>query len=100
MCSTWFVAAGIVAALSAAPVFARQNAVQTTADGLCTVTVALPAPAAPGGRGGTIYLTDDGVILVDSKNDRMHDDIVAKVRSLTDKPIKHVVLTHNHQDHL
>ena len=122
-------------------------------DGLCTVTVQLPAApagagrgAAPAGRAGgagagtapapsaitpqstrlvkvrddvyliqntndvvadigafggniTIYLTDDGVVLIDSKNDRMHDDVVAKVRSLTDKPIKYVVLTHNHQDH-
>jgi len=54
-----------------------------------------------GALGGniTIYLTDDGVVLVDAKNDRMHDDVVANVRSLTDKPIKYVVLTHNHQDH-
>jgi glyoxylase-like metal-dependent hydrolase (beta-lactamase superfamily II) len=54
-----------------------------------------------GALGGnvTIYLTDDGVILVDSKNEQMHDDIVSKVRSLTDKPIKYVVLTHNHGDH-
>jgi cyclase len=47
----------------------------------------------------TVYLTDQGVILIDSKNDQMHDDVVAKVKSLTDKPIKYVVLTHNHQDH-
>ena len=47
----------------------------------------------------TIYLTDDGVVLVDSKNERMHDDLIAKVRSLTDAPVKYVVLTHNHADH-
>src|SRR6266478_387762 len=46
-----------------------------------------------------VYLTDEGVILVDSKNDRLHDDVVAKVRSLTGKPIKYVILTHNHSDH-
>lgn len=46
----------------------------------------------------TVYLADEGVILIDSKNDQMHDDVVAKVKSLTDKPIKYVVLTHNHQD--
>jgi len=46
-----------------------------------------------------VYLTDDGAILVDSKNERLHDDVVAKVRSLTDKPIKYVILTHNHDDH-
>ncbi len=47
----------------------------------------------------TVYLTDDGVMLFDSKNAQMHDDVVAKVRSLTDKPIKYVVLTHSHADH-
>lgn len=47
----------------------------------------------------TVYLTDEGAILVDAKNDKVHDDIVAKVRTLTDKPIKYVILTHNHGDH-
>jgi len=47
----------------------------------------------------TVLLTSDGAVLVDSKNDRTHDDVVAKVKSLTDKPIKYVVLTHNHADH-
>jgi cyclase len=47
----------------------------------------------------TVYLTDEGVILIDSKNDQMHDDVVAKVKSLTDKPVKYVVLTHHHPDH-
>jgi cyclase len=46
-----------------------------------------------------VYLTPDGVLLVDCKFEPMHDDIVAKVKSLTDKPIKYVVLTHNHGDH-
>jgi cyclase len=54
-----------------------------------------------GSYGGNIavFLTDEGVVLVDSKNERTHDDVVAKVKSLTDKPIKYVVLTHNHADH-
>jgi len=46
-----------------------------------------------------VYLTPDGVILVDCKFEPMHDDIVSKVKSLTDKPIKYVILTHNHADH-
>ncbi len=46
-----------------------------------------------------VYLTPDGVLLVDCKFDPMHDDIVAKVKSLTDKPVKYVILTHNHGDH-
>jgi cyclase len=51
------------------------------------------------GGNASIFLTDDGVILIDSKSDREHDDLIAKVKSLTDKPIKYVVLTHNHGDH-
>jgi cyclase len=51
------------------------------------------------GGNATIFLTDAGVILIDSKNDKEHDDLIAKVKSLTDKPIKYVVLTHNHGDH-
>lgn len=54
-----------------------------------------------GQKGGnvTVILTREGVILVDAKNDRMHDDIVAKVKSVTDRPIRYMVLTHNHGDH-
>ena len=47
----------------------------------------------------TIYLTNAGVILVDSKFARVHDDVVQKIKSLTDKPVKYLVLTHNHGDH-
>src|SRR5437762_4566640 len=51
------------------------------------------------GSNTTVYLTDEGVILVDTKFERNHDDIVAKVKTLTDKPIKYVINTHAHQDH-
>lgn len=51
------------------------------------------------GGNALIYLTDEGVILVDSKSEREHDDLIAKIKSLTDKPIKYVILTHNHGDH-
>src|SRR5579871_5802034 len=51
------------------------------------------------GGNATFYLTDAGVILVDSKSDGEHDDLLAKLKTLTDKPIKYVILTHNHGDH-
>jgi len=51
------------------------------------------------GGNATIWLTNDGVVLIDSKSEREHDDLIAKVKSLTDKPIKYVILTHNHGDH-
>ena len=47
----------------------------------------------------TVYLGKDGVALVDAKYARAHDDVITKVKSLTDKPIKYVILTHNHGDH-
>jgi cyclase len=54
-----------------------------------------------GQNGGnvTVIVTGDGVILVDSKNERMHDDLIAKVKSVTGQPIRYMVLTHNHGDH-
>jgi cyclase len=51
------------------------------------------------GGNAIVFVTSDGVILVDTKNDRMHDDLVTKVKSLTNQPIKYAVLTHNHADH-
>lgn len=46
-----------------------------------------------------VYPTDEGVLLVDTKFAPMHAFIVEQVRSLTDRPIKLVVVTHNHADH-
>ena len=51
------------------------------------------------GGNATVLLTNDGVVLIDTKNDRVHDDLVSKVKSLTDRAIKYAVLTHSHGDH-
>ena len=53
------------------------------------------------GEGGNVavYVTSEGVILGDDMFDRNHDDIVAQVKTLTDKPIKYVFNTHQHDDH-
>jgi glyoxylase-like metal-dependent hydrolase (beta-lactamase superfamily II) len=53
------------------------------------------------GEGGNVavYVTDEGVILVDDMFDRNHADILAQVKSVTDKPLKYVVNTHQHDDH-
>jgi glyoxylase-like metal-dependent hydrolase (beta-lactamase superfamily II) len=53
------------------------------------------------GEGGntTVYVTGEGVILVDVKFERNHDDIVAKVKTLTDRPIRYVFNSHWHGDH-
>src|SRR5207237_5038934 len=53
------------------------------------------------GEGGntTVLLTSEGVVLVDDKFERNYDDIVTKVTSLTDKPVKYIINTHAHGDH-
>ena len=53
------------------------------------------------GEGGNVavYVTGDGVILVDDMFDRNHADILAQVKSVTDQPIRYVINTHQHDDH-
>jgi glyoxylase-like metal-dependent hydrolase (beta-lactamase superfamily II) len=53
------------------------------------------------GEGGNVavYVTSEGVILVDDMFDRNHADILAQVKSVTDKPIRYVLNTHQHDDH-
>jgi cyclase len=53
------------------------------------------------GDGGNVavYITEEGVILVDDKFDYDYTDIVDKVKSLTNQPIKYVLNTDHHADH-
>jgi cyclase len=53
------------------------------------------------GEGGNVavYVTGEGVVLVDDMFDRNHADILAQVKSVTDRPLKYVVNTHQHDDH-
>jgi cyclase len=53
------------------------------------------------GDGGNVavYITNEGVILVDDKYDQDHEAIVSNVKSVTDQPIKYILSTHYHADH-
>jgi len=53
------------------------------------------------GDGGNVavFLTDEGVILVDDKYERDYEGIMTHVKSLTAKPVKYVLSTHYHADH-
>ncbi|HET8697445.1 MAG TPA: MBL fold metallo-hydrolase, partial [Gammaproteobacteria bacterium] len=53
------------------------------------------------GEGGNVavYVTPEGVILVDDMFYRNTEDIVAKVATITAKPIVYVLNTHQHDDH-
>jgi len=54
------------------------------------------------GRGGNVgfYVGPDAVVVVDSQFKDLAPGIVAKIKSVTDKPIKYLVNTHHHGDHV
>jgi cyclase len=47
----------------------------------------------------TALITNEGVVLVDDKFDVDHNNIMAELKKITDKPIKYVINTHHHGDH-
>lgn len=53
------------------------------------------------GSGGNVAVltTPEGVVLVDDKFDRNVPEILARVKQVTDQPIKYVFNTHHHGDH-
>jgi len=53
------------------------------------------------GDGGNVavLVTNEGVLLVDDKYEQDHDQIVDRVKSVTNQPIKYIVSTHYHADH-
>lgn len=54
-----------------------------------------------GGGGNTAaYVARDGVVLVDTKLANWGQPILDKVKSVTDKPVTHIINTHTHGDHV
>jgi cyclase len=54
------------------------------------------------GAGGniTVQVGDDGVLLVDTSYEQMSAKVVAAIRTLSDKPIRYIINTHVHEDHV
>jgi glyoxylase-like metal-dependent hydrolase (beta-lactamase superfamily II) len=53
------------------------------------------------GEGGNlaVYVTAEGVILVDDMYERNYADVVAHVKTVTSQPVRYVLNTHHHDDH-
>jgi glyoxylase-like metal-dependent hydrolase (beta-lactamase superfamily II) len=51
------------------------------------------------GGNTSVYITDEGLVLVDPKFDRNHAELIASVTALSTQPIKYVFNTHAHEDH-
>ena len=55
----------------------------------------------PGAGGNTtVFVTQDGVVLVDTKLPNNGEAILNQVRTVTDKPVSMIVNTHSHPDHI
>jgi glyoxylase-like metal-dependent hydrolase (beta-lactamase superfamily II) len=67
------------------------GAIQKVADNLYMV---------PGAGGNSAaYVAQDGVVLVDTKVTNSGQAILDQVKTVTDKPITHIINTHTHGDH-
>src|SRR5438045_2327922 len=54
-----------------------------------------------GGGGNTAaFITDKGVVVVDTKLPGLGPQILEKIKSVTDKPVMMVINTHTHGDHV
>jgi glyoxylase-like metal-dependent hydrolase (beta-lactamase superfamily II) len=55
----------------------------------------------PGAGGNTtVFVTQAGVVLVDTKLPNNGEAILTQVRSVTDKPVSMIINTHTHPDHI
>jgi cyclase len=52
-----------------------------------------------GGGNVAVYVTGDGLILVDDMYDRDYASVMEQVRKLSDQPVRYVLNTHHHDDH-
>src|SRR5262245_54306632 len=46
-----------------------------------------------------VFLTDNGVVVVDTKNPNTGKGILEKIKTVTEKPVTTIINTHTHQDH-
>ncbi len=54
-----------------------------------------------GGGNCAFFVTDEGVLLIDSKTSpSLGEDLLKKIREVTDKEVKYLVFTHYHGDHI
>jgi cyclase len=53
------------------------------------------------GANSLVRLTNDGVILVDGKlpGDQNYSGLIDQIKTVTEKPVKFVIVTHHHADH-
>lgn len=82
---------GAWAAYTQAPVAPRPATSQKVKDNLYMIS----------GEGGNVaaLVTGEGILLVDDMYDRNYAAVMGQVKALSDKPIRYVLNTHQHDDH-
>jgi glyoxylase-like metal-dependent hydrolase (beta-lactamase superfamily II) len=53
-----------------------------------------------GGGNSGVFITTNGVVVVDTKNPGWGTPLLAKIKELTPKPVTHIINTHTHGDHV
>src|SRR5436190_6352889 len=53
-----------------------------------------------GGGNSAVFITADGVVVVDTKNPGWGQPLLDKIKTVTDKPIRMIINTHTHGDHV
>ena len=86
-------AAIVGTAVAAAGVWSELQSLDITEvkDGLYMIT----------GNGGNIgvRVTSEGVVVIDDKFEQNYEEILSKIASVTNQPVKYVLNTHHHGDH-
>ena len=110
-----FFAAASAVALASLPVLAAQQGaapaaqqgpdfsqaqIRTTDLGNRTYMLESWLNNAQNGGNMTVAVTNEGIILVDSNFGLVHDKIVAAIRAVSPQPIRYLVNTHFHGDHV
>jgi len=53
-----------------------------------------------GGGNSAVFITDSGVVVVDTKNPGWGQPLLDKIKTVTDKPVTTIINTHTHGDHV
>ena len=89
----------VLGALSIA--VAQQAPPQPSAEALMVTKLKDNLYVLKGGGGNTsVFITANGVVVVDSKNPGWGQPILDKIKTLTDKPVTTLINTHTHGDHV
>jgi len=85
---------------AAAPQESRAIDIVKLKDNLYVLTSSTPGNAATFSGGNVaVFITDDGVTLVDTKLAGWGQAVLDKVKSVTSKPVTRIINTHTHGDH-